>query len=227
VKTLYQMLATSTWGRQLPQAELDRVHGECSERSHAAGATIAAAGEPSKHWFGLIDGLGKMSVSSEDGRVTTLAGISSGAWFGEGSVLKGEPRRYDAVALRASRVALMPSATFMRLREHSLPFNHYLQNLMNARLGWFVGLLVHDRLHQADARVARCIASLFNTDLYPDPGTFVDLRQHEVGLLCGTSRQRTNAALHELQRHGLVRIETRGLTVLDIDGLRHFGGARP
>jgi CRP-like cAMP-binding protein len=225
VTTLYQMLATSTWGRQLPQAELDRVYTECSERRFAAGDTVAAAGDPSDHWIGLIEGLGKMSVSSEDGRVTTLAGISSGAWFGEGSLLKRERRRYDAVALRASRAALMPAATFMRLRERSLPFNHYLQSLMNARLGWFIALLVHDRLHDADARIARCLASLFNPDLYPDPGAFIDLRQHEVGLLCGTSRQRTNAALHELQRQGLVRIETRGLTVLDLDGLRCFPGA--
>lgn len=222
MKTLYDMLTNSSWGRQLPEGELDRVYSETVERRYPANGYVARAGQPSDHWVGVIDGLVKMSVSSPDGRITTLAGINSGGWFGEGSVLKRERRRYDAVALRQTRVALVPWATFMRLRERSITFNHYLQSLMNARLGWFISLLEHDRLLDADAKVAQVLASLFNPDLYPNPEPFVDLRQHEIGLLCGTSRQRTNTALHELQRESLLRIETRGLTVLDLDGLRAF-----
>jgi CRP-like cAMP-binding protein len=34
-----------------------------------------------------------------------LTGVPSSGWFGEGSLLKEEPRRYDAVALRPTRVA--------------------------------------------------------------------------------------------------------------------------
>lgn len=220
--TLTEMLRASTWGQNLSPAEFDRVAAESFERSVDKGGMVAHMGEPVLHWIGVIDGLLKMSVSSPDGRITTLAGLSDGAWFGEGSVLKREPRRYDVVALRPTRVALVPWSTFMRLRERSIAFNHYLQNLMNARLGWFISLLEHDRLLDADAKVAQVLASLFNPDLYPNPEPFVDLRQHEIGLLCGTSRQRTNTALHELQREGLLRIETRGLTVLDLDGLRAF-----
>jgi CRP-like cAMP-binding protein len=224
MKTLYQMLLNSSWGRQLPESELDRVCSETIERQVRANAYVARVGQPSDHWIGVIDGLLKMSVSSPDGRITTLAGLSTGAWFGEGSVLKREPRRYDVVTLRPTRLALVPHATFMRLRERNLAFNHYLQGLMNARLGWFIGLLEYDRLLNADARVARCLAGLFNPDLYPEPDAFVDLTQNEIGLLSGTSRQRTNSALQGLQREGLIRIEGRGVTVVDLDGLRSFAG---
>jgi DNA-binding GntR family transcriptional regulator len=40
--------------------------------------------------------------------------------------------------------------------------------------------------------------------------------------LCGLSRQRVNLALHRLSDAGLVQLHARGLTVLDVDGLRHF-----
>jgi len=222
--TLEDMLRNSVWGRTLAPTELDRVTVEAFERQVPAGGFVARMGQRVEHWIGVVDGLLKMSVTSPDGKVSTLTGLNAGGWFGEGSLIKREPRRYDVVALRPSRVALLPHATFERLRQTSLPFNHHLHNLMNARLSLFIGMLEYDRLLGPDARVARCIATLFNTDLYPEPRAYVDLRQQEIGLLCGVSRQRANVALRTLQGCGLLRVEPRGLTVLDLDGLRNFAG---
>lgn len=217
-------IETSTWGRLLTPEEFDRVVATASERQVPAHGYAARMGEPATHWIGLVEGLLKMSVTSPDGRVSTLSGVTTAAWFGEGSLIKREPRRYDVIALRPSRLALVPHATFEWLRQRSLPFNHYLQNLMNARLSLFIGMLEYGRLLDADAQVARCLAALFNPDLYPDPPPFVDLRQAEIGLLCGLSRQRVNLALRRLAEAGLVQLHARGLTVLDVDGLRSFAG---
>lgn len=222
--TLLEMLRNSTWGRNLSPADFDRVAGAAFERTIPEGGFAAQSGQPVDHWIGLIEGLLKMSVTAPDGKVSTLTGLCAGGWFGEGSLIKREPRRYDVIALRPSRIALVPYAAFERLRGSSMPFNHYLHNLMNARLSLFIGLLEYDRLLSTDARVARCIATLFNPDLYPEPTPFVDLKQHELGLLSGVSRQRVNTALRTLHNQGLIRIETRGVTVLDLHGLRNFAG---
>ena len=48
----------------------------------------------------MIDGLVKMANVSADGKAMSFTGIGTGGWFGEGSLLKDEPRRYDIVALR-------------------------------------------------------------------------------------------------------------------------------
>jgi CRP-like cAMP-binding protein len=37
---------------------------------------------------------------------------STGGWFGEGSLLKRKPRRYDIIALRDTHMALMPRSSF-------------------------------------------------------------------------------------------------------------------
>lgn len=97
---------------------------------------------------------------------------------------------------------------------------------LNARLSLFIALVEYDRLLRPSARVARCLASLFHPDLYPRVGDFVQLSQEEIGLLSGVSQQRTNEALHELERAGLLRVEFGGATVLDLHGLRAYGGAR-
>lgn len=221
--TLDGLIRHSLWGRTLTEQELERVIGESMERQVPAGGMVARMGQPSEHWIGVIDGLLKMSVASPDGKVSTLTGINTGAWFGEGSLLKRESRRYDVVALRSSRVAMVPSTSFEFLRATSLPFNHHLQHLLNSRLSLFIGMLEYDRLLDTDARVARCISTLFSTDLYPEPRAYVDLRQQEIALLCGISRQRVNVALRTLQSCGLLRVDPRGVTVLDLDGLRSYG----
>ena len=81
-----------------------------------AAASSAARARPVEAWIGVVDGLVKMTTASRPtASRSRFAGMPTGGWFGEGSLLKDEPRRYDIVALRRSRIAYMPRATFMRL----------------------------------------------------------------------------------------------------------------
>ena len=225
MKTLENMLRQSVWAASLTADELDRVIRESYERHVPLGGYALARGEPADTWIGVIEGLVKMSVSLPDGRLSTFTGVTAGGWAGEGSLLKIGRWRYDGVAVRETRIACVPRHTFERLVATSLPFNRFLLSHINARLSLFIALVEYDRLLGPDARVARCLASLFDPDLYPQAGNFVQLNQEEIGLLSAVSRQRTNEALHELERAGLLRVEFGGATVLDLDGLRAYGGA--
>jgi CRP-like cAMP-binding protein len=222
--TLSEMLATSLWSRTLTPAQMRRVESEIVTRHVPAGGFVCRKGEAVEHWIGVIDGLVKMANLSADGKPTTFTGLPTGGWFGEGSLLKDEPRRYDVVALRDSHVAYMPKATFMRLLDSSIEFNRFLIVQLNERLAQFIAMVEYDRLLGPDARVARCLAAMFNPHLYPGIGPQLQISQEEIGYLAGLSRQRANQALKTLERAGLLRIEYGGITVLDLDGLRKFEG---
>ena len=172
---------------------------------------------------GIIDGLGKMASHWTTGKTTTLTGIGASAWFGEGSLLKREPRRYDVMALRETRVAFMNRSTFQWLMDHSIAFNRYLILQLNERLGQFIGMIENERMLDPDARIARCLAGLFNPVLYPGTSRLPHISQEELGYLAGVSRQRANQALRVLEDAALVRSEYGGIYVLDLDGLRRFG----
>lgn len=223
--TFESLLRESLWAATLTPDELDQVVRESHERRIPVGGYALRCGEPADQWIGVIEGLVKMSVSQPDGRLSTFTGVTAGGWAGEGTLLKSGPWRYDGVAVRATRIACMPRYTFERLVASSLAFNHFLLSHLNARLSLFIGLVEYDRLLGPDARVARCLASLFDPDLYPHASHFVQLSQEEIGLLSAVSRQRTNEALHELERAGLLRIEFGGVTVVDVARLRHFDGS--
>ena len=223
MKNVEELLRTSLWGKSLTEEEMLKALAGTSERSFAAGAFICAKGEPVDYWMGIVNGLGKMASHWTTGKTTSLTGISSGGWFGEGSLLKKEPRRYDVMAIRETRVAFMNRSTFYWLMDHSIPFNRYLIAQINERLGQFIGMIENERMLDTDARIARGLAALFNPVLYPGTNRLLQISQEELGYLAGVSRQRANQALKVLEDAGLVRSEYGGINVLDLEGLRHFG----
>ena len=223
MKNAEELLRTSLWGRTLTEAEMAKALAGTCERTFAAGAFICMKGEPVDYWMGIVSGLGKMASHWTTGKTTSLTGISTGGWFGEGSLMKNEPRRYDVMALRESRVAFMNRSTFLWLLDHSIPFNRYMIAQLNERLGQFIGMIENERMLDTDARIARCLAALFNPVLYPGTSRRLQISQEELGYLAGVSRQRANQALKALEDAGLVRSEYGGINVLDLDGLRRFG----
>jgi CRP/FNR family cyclic AMP-dependent transcriptional regulator len=220
--SLDDLLATSPWADELEPGMLQRLKAECSVRELAAGALVCRKGEPVDHWIGVVEGLVKITTDSMEGKTITFTGVPSGGWFGEGSLLKDEPRRYDAVTLRQSLIAYMPRATFRRLLDTSIPFNRYLLLQLNERLGQFIATVEFDRLLGPEGRVARCLAQLFNPLLYPGLGPKLAISQGELGFLTGLSRQRVNQALRALETHGLLKVEYGAITVVSLDGLRGF-----
>lgn len=223
MQSLDEMLALSPWIQELSPEQIERVKASIVEREFPAGAFVCRKGEPTNAWVGVINGLVKLHSVAHSGKSVTFAGVPAGSWFGEGSVLKGERRKYDVVALRASRIAFMPKLTFRWLLDTSFAFNRFLLMQLNERLSYFIGMVEHDRLLDPDARLARSLASLFNMHLYPAAEPHIQISQEELGHLAGVSRQRANQALQVLEKAGLIKVDYGLITVLDLDGLRCFG----
>jgi CRP-like cAMP-binding protein len=163
-----------------------------------------------------------MSNDTPSGGTITYMGVPPGAWFGEGTLIKREPYRYNIEALRRSTVAGLPIEDFHALLDRSIPFNRYLMNQLNERLGHFIAAREIDRQDDPDSRVAGSLAQLFNPVLYPGVGGLLRITQQELGYLVGLSRQRVNQALNTLAEHGLIGIEYGGVRVRDLAALRAF-----
>jgi len=213
----------AAWSRELSEREIETARAGITEKSYRSGESIFLRGDHFDFWTGVVTGLVRMSIVSRGGKAMTFTGLTAGAWFGEGSVLKKEARRYDMVALRDSRIALMDRATFFWLYENSVAFNRFLVTQLNERLGQFIGLVEYGRTLDVTARLARSIASLFNPILYPDPTPHLEITQEEIGALSGISRQNANQCLKRLEKEGLLRLEYGGVTILDIARLGAYG----
>jgi CRP/FNR family cyclic AMP-dependent transcriptional regulator len=213
------------WLKLLRPAERGQAVSDLRVADAEGGEFVCKIGRKANFWFGVVDGLLKMSNDSSLGPPITFTGVPPGAWFGEGTLLKRESYRYNIEALRKSAVAGLPAQTFEWLLERSIPFNRYLMNQLNERLGQFIAAREIDRLTDPDTRVARSLASLFHPVLYPGVGTVLRITQQELGYLVGLSRQRVNEALQHLQREGAIYVEYGGVQVLDLAQLQRYGTA--
>ena len=211
------------WVAVLEPAQRESVIGHIKVTDAMPGDYVCRIGRPVTYWFGVIEGLLKMSNDSASGIPITFAGLPPGGWLGEGTVIKREAYRYNIEALRKSVVAGLGVETFHWLLDRSIPFNRFIVQQLNERLGQFIAAREIDRLNDPDARVARSLAALFHPVLYPGVGSLLRITQLELGYLVGLSRQRVNQALHELAAHGAIRIEYGGVSVLDLEELRSYG----
>ena len=215
------------WLGLLEPADRERAVSDLRIAQAASGEFLCRMGRPVTYWFGVIDGLLKMSTDNAEGQTMTFTGLPPGGWFGEGTVLKREAYRYNIQALRTSMVAGLHVDTFHWLLDHSIAFNRFVMNQLNERLGQFIAAREIDRMTNPDIRVARSLASLFNPVLFPGVGEVLRITQQELAYLAGLSRQRVNEALNALQTQGCIQVEYGGVRVLDLPALRSQVFTRP
>ena len=221
-----QELEGIPWLNLLTPAERDKAIGHIVVGDAVSGEIICRVGRAPTYWFGVVDGLLKMSIDTVKGDSLTFTGVSRGGWFGEGTALKREPYRYNVQTLRASVVAGLPIANFHELLAESIGFNRFIMNQLNERLGQFIAAREIDRLNSPDVRVARSLAALFNPVLFPGVGEVLQITQQELAYLVGLSRQRVNMALQRLVAEGWISVAYGGVRVLNLQALRsHTLGA--
>lgn len=208
------------WFHLLANDERLRAAEDLKIAEAAPGDFVCRMGRPVTYWFGVVDGLLKMSADNAQGQTMTFAGVPPGGWFGEGTALKRESYRYNIQPLRKSLVAGLHVDTFHWLLDHSIAFNRFIMNQLNERLGQFIAAREIDRMANPDIRVARSLATLFNPVLYPNVGQVLRITQQELAYLVGLSRQRVNEALTTLADQNAIRVEYGGLRVLDLAALR-------
>jgi CRP-like cAMP-binding protein len=210
------------WVRNLSEADRLWACGALIVSQAMPGDYICRIGRPVTYWFGVLEGLLKMSNDDSQGPIMTFTGVAPGGWFGEGTALKRETYRYNIQALRKSLVVGLPVDVFHAMLDGSIGFNRFVMNQLNERLGQFIAAREIDRISNPDVRVARSLANLFHPVLFPGVGQVLRITQQELAYLVGLSRQRVNEALTTLAEAGLIQVDYGGLRVLNLPGLRTY-----
>ena len=214
-------LAGIPWLRLLAPASAERAARDITVGDALPGDFVCRVGRPVTYWFGVIEGLLKMSTDNAQGQTRHLHRRAARA-AGSAKAPRSSARSTATTSrpLRNSVVAGLPVDTFHWLLDHSIGFNRFVMNQLNERLAQFIAAREIDRMNNPDVRVARSLAALFNPVLYPGVGEVLRITQQELAYLVGLSRQRVNEALAALQAQGAIRVEYGGLRVLDLQALR-------
>lgn len=216
-----QFLQLQPWFARLPAPVQQRLLHRVSTQRGSKGDVLLRAGETVEGWYAVLSGLVKLQSQSAQGRLSVFLGVPGGEWFGEGSAMKNEPRRYDVIALRDSELLCLPRPEFDELRATSLEFNQTLVLQMNMRLAQAMSIIEAGRIRSPEQRVALYLSRLFWHGMRK-----LNLSQEELGNLVGLSRQTVNRVLKLLEQEKLVSLEFGRVGILDEDGLVAFVSRR-
>ena len=209
-----QFLRAQRWFAELPPETQERVAEQVYTLQGGKGEVMLRSGDEVQGWYAVVSGLVKLQSQSPQGRRQGFLGIPAGEWFGEGSVMKSDSRRYDVIAMRECELLCLPRAMFEELRATNLAFNQALADQLNMRLGQAMAIIETFRLRTPEQRVAMYLGPV----LWHGPRK-LSLSQEELGILAGLSRQTVNQALKTLELQGLVALEFGRVSILDEPGL--------
>ncbi|ONN67909.1 cyclic nucleotide-binding protein [Herbaspirillum sp. VT-16-41] len=221
-----EALQQTPWFSLLERSSQQLILNESKELEVEAGSFVLRAGDSPVGWFSVLEGLLKWSAIAEDGRSVSMAGFSPGSWFGEASLVRGEPYDYHAIALRKSRVLIVPQSTCHQLFREQIAFSNAVMRQLAERVNYFMGTFSAQILSNMEVKIAQTLASMFNKELHPRRQPHLGITQEELANLCGVSRQRCNLVLNRFARSGMLTIEYAGITVIDLERLRSFSGPK-
>ncbi len=105
----------------------------CKVSTFSRGQTILRQGEPGGYFYVICSGKAEV-VFSGQGVSTVLAVLGPGDYFGEMSLLTGEPTSAAVVAAEECRTLLIPKEGFARLLEELPALSNRLVNTLSQRL---------------------------------------------------------------------------------------------
>lgn len=209
-----RFISAQPWFASVPAALQERLRDEVFSVQGDKGAVMMPAGSAVEGWHAVLSGLVMLQSPASKGRSSAFIGVPDGEWFGEGSAMKPEPRKYNVVALRPTTLLCLPLPLFATLRESSLAFNQFLVQHLNMRLGQAMTIIEAGRTQSPEHRVALYLSRLFWRSTRR-----LNLTQDELGQLVGLSRQTVNRVLRTLEELGIVSLDFGKVAIVDDEAL--------
>jgi len=222
------ILAASTFFRELPAASVERIAGITRLVRYKDGDLVQGASPPRRRFFIVLSGALRICpIAAEDGTSTTLAVMGPGGAYGVANLV-GPPNLIwgECYAIGDTELAVAEDGPFrLALQSDPILEKHIFALLIlrfNAMLS-FVRDVVKSPLSQRLAR--RVLSQALVLDRASDAAEIeVDVTQAMLAEMLGASRSQVSAELRRWHKAGIVRPGYRRLYILDLAALRNVAG---
>lgn len=200
----------------LDDDDLARLSLLITEKHYPKDSVVVSASDPGDSLFMVSDGEVKVSLWSDNGREIILSTLGAGSFFGEMSLIDGEPR--------SANVATTSDSLLLRLgrREFLDSVKSYPKIAINVMTELCVRLRRADEsignlaLLDVYGRVARFLIEKADEEGDDSEEGIIIKKmptQQHIASRIGTSRETVSRALSEFQRRGYIEQRGKGLLV--------------
>ena len=179
-----------------------------------------------KNLFFVIDGSVKVTRLSKDGREVILAMLNAGDFFGEMSLLDGESRSANVIALENTEVLSLNRNDFLDVLNDYPKIAIQLLKEMTSRLRKSDRQIVSLSLSDAEKRIALCIVRFADEQGIIKNGEVTIPKipiQQDIANMAGTSRETVSRAMSLLSEEKYIKRNGKELKILNYkDFIKEF-----
>lgn len=214
---IVSILSANPFFAGFEQDALEKIAAICRQRHLTTREILFLKGDPGDGLYAIRRGLIRIGTMDDLGQRMTMNVLGGGDVFGEITLLDGEARTADAVAMEDTDMIFLPRREFLNLLNREPPIALQLISLLCARLRDVIGRLEETTFLPSAIRLARRILVLA-----ADYGTDIRSSQEELASLTGVTRETVNRHLQAWKRSGVISLGRGRLLIQDIDDLRRL-----
>ena len=211
-----QLLQSVSLFWDLPEKELGYISEKMVSREYEAGHIILLEETEAEQCFFVTKGSVKITRLSKEGREVILAILNDGEFFGEMSLLDGEYRSANVIALDDTDVLTLNRSDFLIVLKGYPQIAIQLLKEMALRLRKSDRQIASLSLSAAEKRIALCILRIADESGVIKKGSVNISKapiQQDIANMSGTSRETVSRALKLLEKEGYISRKGRELTI--------------
>jgi CRP/FNR family cyclic AMP-dependent transcriptional regulator len=217
---------TQVFGALDPTA-LGELAAVCVPRTYRRDQYLMYQGDPGDHLAVVVDGLVKITVTSDRGDEMVLATLGAGEVLGELSVIDHGPRSASAVAVQPTTALVVNRVALLTAMQHSPALLDALLRMLGGMVRRLTEQTTDLVFLDLGGRVAKLLVQRAERQSdQPSKRLAVDLHltQTELAQLVGASRPAVNRVLQGLVGRGWISVDGKTIEILDAAALRRRAG---
>jgi CRP/FNR family transcriptional regulator/CRP/FNR family cyclic AMP-dependent transcriptional regulator len=205
--------------------ELEQLAQLCRQRTVSKGNVIFYEDDPGTSCYIILAGKVKIVVNADDGREHILGVLQENDFFGEMSLIDGQPRSASAISVEDVTMITIQRDEFLKLLRSNPDISLKLLVALSHRLRVTDRNLESLAFLSAPGRVARLLLELGKEhgEKTPEGTTFThNMTRQELASLAGTSRETLTRVLMDYQDRGIIHLDKNRLTLKNEAKLREM-----
>ena len=213
-----ELLKTVSLFWDLDKTELGYISDKMVSKKFKNGNLIFLEESEGKNLFFVVEGSVKVTRLSKDGREVILAMLNAGDFFGEMSLLDGEARSANVIALEKTEVLSLNRDDFLVVLHDYPKIAIQLLKEMTSRLRKSDRQIVSLSLSDAEKRIALCIVRFADEQGVIKNGQVTIPKipiQQDIANMAGTSRETVSRAMSLLTEEKYIERNGKELKILN------------
>ena len=202
----------------LPKEQLGYIANQMIPKKYNSGEYFFLEDSEGEQCFFVIHGSVKVTRLSKDGREVILAILSEGEFFGEMSLLDGDARSANVIALEDTKVFTLNRQDFLNVIKENPIIAIELIKVLGQRLRKSDRQITSLSLSDAEKRIALCVLRIADEQGTIQRGLVSIIKmpiQQDIANMSGTSRETVSRTLKLFETEGFITRDGRKLIILD------------